>query len=172
MSVGGSGLGCGGGIWGRGCRRWFCCRCQSCALNHARSVRFLPETTSNTANTHPCLPAAARCPQWRLLSWAWLVCLAFVPEIAAKAWARSQRFDAWRGTAGEEAGQGRAMLAELCPWPACTNVPLPGHPPPPCPPLPAAFRHACAAAAALNIAGLMAANLAGFVLGLDGLAGA
>ena len=169
MSVGGSGLGCGGGIWGRGCRRWVCCRCQSCALNHARSVRFLPETTSNTANTHPCLPAAARCPQWRLLSWAWLVCLAFVPEIAAKAWARSQRFDAWRGTAGEEAGQGRAMLAELCPWPACTNVPLPGPPPPP---LPAAFRHACAAAAALNIAGLMAANLAGFVLGLDGLAGA
>ena len=31
-----------------------------------------------------------------------------------------------------------------------------------------AWRHACAAAAALNIAGLMAANLAGFVVGPQG----
>jgi len=33
----------------------------------------------------------------------------------------------------------------------------------------AAWRHLCAAAAALNIAGLMAANLAGFVVGPAGL---
>jgi D-alanyl-lipoteichoic acid acyltransferase DltB (MBOAT superfamily) len=33
----------------------------------------------------------------------------------------------------------------------------------------AAFRHARAAAAALNITALMAANLVGFVLGLDGV---
>ncbi|PSC74649.1 membrane-bound O-acyltransferase isoform X1 [Micractinium conductrix] len=69
--------------------------------------------------------------EWRLMSWAWLVCLAFLPEMAAKQWARSQRFDAWRHTM--------------------------------------AFRHACAAAAAVNIAALMAANLAGYVIGLDGL---
>lgn len=31
------------------------------------------------------------------------------------------------------------------------------------------WRHACAAAAAINIAGLLAANSAGFVLGLSGL---
>ncbi len=37
---------------------------------------------------------------------------------------------------------------------------------------PAAFRYMCATAAALNIAALMAANLAGFVVGLDGVAGA
>lgn len=71
--------------------------------------------------------------EWRLLSWAWLMCLAFIPEMAAKQLARSSRFDGWRRTA--------------------------------------LFRHVCAAAAALNIAALMAANLAGFVVGLDGLAG-
>ena len=37
--------------------------------------------------------------------------------------------------------------------------------------LAAAFRYLCAAGAALNITALMAANLAGFVLGLDGLKG-
>ncbi|KAI7845564.1 hypothetical protein COHA_000854 [Chlorella ohadii] len=71
--------------------------------------------------------------EWRLLSWAWLICLAFVPEMAAKQFARSARFDTWRGTV--------------------------------------AFRYMCATAAALNIAALMAANLAGFVVGLDGVAG-
>lgn len=39
--------------------------------------------------------------QWRLMSWAWLICLAFVPEMAAKRFARSARFDPWRGTLGE-----------------------------------------------------------------------
>jgi len=39
--------------------------------------------------------------QWRLLSWAWLVCLAFLPEIAAKRAARSRRLEPWRGTVGE-----------------------------------------------------------------------
>ena len=67
------------------------------------------------------------------------------------------------------AGQCSRSFAPGLPVPMCL---CPATPPPPCPPLPAAFRHACAAAAALNIAGLMAANLAGFVLGLDGLAGA
>lgn len=35
----------------------------------------------------------------------------------------------------------------------------------------AVFRHVCAAAAAINISIMMAANLAGFVIGLDGLQG-
>lgn len=71
--------------------------------------------------------------EWRLLSWAWLVCLAFLPEMAAKRLVGSRRLDAWRGTA--------------------------------------VFRHVCAAAAAINISVLMSANLAGFVVGLDGLQG-
>ncbi|KAL4433575.1 hypothetical protein ABPG75_000016 [Micractinium tetrahymenae] len=71
--------------------------------------------------------------EWRLLSWAWLVCLAFLPEMAAKSLARLPCLDAWRGTA--------------------------------------LFRHICAGAAAFNIAVLMAANLAGFVVGLEGLQG-
>jgi D-alanyl-lipoteichoic acid acyltransferase DltB (MBOAT superfamily) len=71
--------------------------------------------------------------EWRLMSWAWLICLAFVPEMAIKQFARSKRFDSWRGTLS--------------------------------------YRYVCATAATLNIAALMAANLAGFVVGLDGVAG-
>jgi D-alanyl-lipoteichoic acid acyltransferase DltB (MBOAT superfamily) len=69
---------------------------------------------------------------WRLLSWAWLACLAFLPEMAAKRAAAAPRFDAVRGGAG--------------------------------------FRALAAAAAALNIAGLMGANMVGFVVGADGAA--
>jgi hypothetical protein len=42
--------------------------------------------------------------QWRLLSWAWLICLAFLPEMAAKAFVRSPCFDSWRHSAGEGPG--------------------------------------------------------------------
>ncbi len=61
--------------------------------------------------------------EWRLLGWAALVCLAFVPEIAIKRACAAPRFAALRRTPG--------------------------------------YVHAAAAAAAINIAGLMAANLTG-----------
>lgn len=69
--------------------------------------------------------------EWRLLAWAWLACLALLPEILVKGAARS-----------------RVMApARARPW----------------------WRHVCAAGAALNISALMLANLAGFVVGLDGV---
>lgn len=70
--------------------------------------------------------------EWRLLSWAWLICFAFLPEMAAKRLAASPRFDPGRNGAG--------------------------------------FRAVCAAAAAVNISGLMAVNMVGFVVGLGGMA--
>lgn len=42
-----------------------------------------------------------RLSQWRLMGWAWLVCLAFLPEMGLKAWARSPALAGWRHTAGE-----------------------------------------------------------------------
>lgn len=69
--------------------------------------------------------------EWRLISWAWLICLAFVPEMAVKGMAASPVFDKWRTTG--------------------------------------AFRALTAAMAACNIAVLMAANMVGFVVGVDGM---
>ena len=55
--------------------------------------------------------------QWRLLSWAWLICLAFLPEMAAKAFVRSPRFDSWRHSAGEGPGCCVARVLLLPPPP-------------------------------------------------------
>lgn len=69
--------------------------------------------------------------EWRLLSWAWLICAAFLPELAVKRIAAAKRFD-----------KSRTKL-----W----------------------FRAVSAALAAVNCAGLMAANMVGFVVGPDGM---
>ena len=108
------------------------------------------------------------------MNWAWLVCLAFLPEMAAKAFARSPRFDASRHTLGAWPCSELMALSAVCsidPQKVAAAAGLSRHAPSPLP-LSAAFRFMCAAAAAVNIAALMAANLAGFVVGLDGLAGA
>ena len=121
-------------------------------------TQLLPCTTPRG---HPALttPPDVLCEQWRMLSWAWLICFAFVPEMTIKQLARSSRFDSWRGR------QGWCTASRLA---GTTSLPR-DHPAA----LPrfAAFRHVCALGAAINIAALMAANLVGFVLGLDGLTG-
>lgn len=68
---------------------------------------------------------------WRLLSWAWVMCLAFLPEILIKQQGQSSRWKLWREK-----------------W---------------------VFDFTCGIFAAINIAALMAANMAGFVVGLEGV---
>lgn len=36
--------------------------------------------------------------EWRLVSWAWLICFAFLPELLVKKWSSSSRFDSLRQT--------------------------------------------------------------------------
>lgn len=67
----------------------------------------------------PCHPA--RLPQWRLMSWAWLVCLAFLPEMAAKQLARSPRLAGWRHTAG------KSVASSETKGPCCTCFPSLAH---------------------------------------------
>ena len=69
--------------------------------------------------------------EWRLLSWAWLICAAFLPELAVKKIGASKRFDTSRNKL----------------W----------------------YRGVAAALAGVNCAGLMAANMVGFVVGPDGI---
>ena len=68
---------------------------------------------------------------WRLLGWAWVMCLAFLPEILVKHEARSNRWDFLK----------KSSLYDVV----------------------------CGVFATINITALMAANMAGFVVGLDGL---
>jgi D-alanyl-lipoteichoic acid acyltransferase DltB (MBOAT superfamily) len=70
--------------------------------------------------------------EWRLLAWAWVTCLAFLPELLIKKAGASEALAGLRN---------KKVL----------------------------YRHVCAGFAAVNIAALMSANLAGFVVGLDGL---
>ena len=65
------------------------------------------------------------------MSWAWLICVAFLPELIVKQVAAGQRFDKVRHKGG--------------------------------------FTAVAAGLAALNCAGLMAANMVGFVVGADGM---
>jgi hypothetical protein len=96
--------------------------------------------------------------QWRLLSWSWLICLAFLPELFVKRLAQSPALDRWRHTWGEG-----PPVDETHQWDVgdngapsfVKNIHL----------VSAVFRYACALGAALNIMALMAANLVGFVLG-------
>ncbi|OPL10233.1 MAG: hypothetical protein AVO34_11670 [Firmicutes bacterium ML8_F2] len=69
--------------------------------------------------------------EWRLISWAWIICAAFLPEIMVKNIASSSKFDKMRHT--------RVYTA------------------------------VAALLAAVNCAGLMAANMIGFVVGVDGM---
>jgi D-alanyl-lipoteichoic acid acyltransferase DltB (MBOAT superfamily) len=69
--------------------------------------------------------------EWRLISWAWIICAAFLPELLVKKIASSSKFDKMRHT--------RVYTA------------------------------VSALFAAVNCAGLMAANMIGFVVGVDGM---
>jgi D-alanyl-lipoteichoic acid acyltransferase DltB (MBOAT superfamily) len=69
--------------------------------------------------------------EWRLISWAWIICAAFLPELLVKKIAASSKFDKIR-----HKGVYTAVAAVL---------------------------------AAVNCAGLMAANMVGFVVGVDGM---
>lgn len=51
--------------------------------------------------------------EWRLMSWAWLICFAFVPEMIAKNIARSKYFDHVRKT---------SAFRSLCACAAAINI--------------------------------------------------
>ncbi|KAG7668807.1 hypothetical protein KSW81_003826 [Nannochloris sp. 'desiccata'] len=69
--------------------------------------------------------------EWRLITWAWIICAAFLPELLVKTMASSSKFDKLRHTR--------------------------------------VYRAGAALFAAVNCAGLMAANMIGFVVGVDGM---
>ena len=69
--------------------------------------------------------------EWRLISWAWIICAAFLPELLVKKLASASVFDKIR-----DKGVYTAIAALF---------------------------------AAVNCAGLMAANMVGFVVGVDGM---
>ncbi|KAJ7543421.1 hypothetical protein O6H91_09G037700 [Diphasiastrum complanatum] len=69
--------------------------------------------------------------EWKLLSWAWVTCILWVPELLAKAVIRLSWLQGFR----------KSVM----------------------------YREVCAIAGALNITGLMTANLVGFVVGPSGM---
>jgi D-alanyl-lipoteichoic acid acyltransferase DltB (MBOAT superfamily) len=69
--------------------------------------------------------------EWRLISWAWIICAAFLPELLVKKIASSSKFDKIRHKT--------------------------------------VYIAVAALLAAVNCAGLMAANMVGFVVGVDGM---
>lgn len=69
--------------------------------------------------------------EWRLLSWAWVTCVLWGPELLVKSLMRTPQMAGFKNTD--------------------------------------AFRECHALAGALNITGLMLANLVGFVVGPDGM---